>query len=256
MTHTAPWWETFYSNHYAEAMFQLDRNYLNQACDFLIDHLQLQPGQTVLDQCCGIGNVSLLLGQRGIAVTGIEQSVGYVRQAQERARLADLSQCHFIAADAFHYVSPTPLDAAFNWHTSFGYTPNDRENRRMLEAAFASLKPGGYFLLDFLNLPYVLKHFRATMITYHQTKEGDVEVIRESTPDLISGMLNQLWTFVYPKEERRLTQQTGTRMYLPYQLGELLTQSGFELIRYFGTLQGDALSLDTPRCICLARRPV
>lgn len=256
MSQAAPWWETFYSNHYAEAMFQLDRNYLNAASDFILDKLQLQPGQSVLDQCCGIGNISLLLGQRGIFVTGIEQSVNYVQQAQERARLGGLDNCHFVAADAFNYVSPTPLDAAFNWHTSFGYTPDDRQNRRMLEMAHASLKPGGYFLLDFLNLPYVLKHFRATMITYHQTREGDVEVIRESSPDLASGMLNQLWTFVYPNAERRLMQQTGTRMYLPYQLGDLLKASGFELIDYFGSLAGDPLSLETPRCICLARRPV
>lgn len=256
MSQATPWWETFYSNHYAEAMFQLDRDYLNAACDFILDKLQLQSGQTVLDQCCGIGNISLLLGQRGISVTGIEQSLSYVRQAQERARLGDLDQCQFIAADAFSYVSPTPLDAAFNWHTSFGYTADDRQNRRMLEMAFASLKPGGYFLLDYLNLPYVFKHFRATMITYHQTQEGDVEVIRESSPDLVSGMLNQLWTFVYSNAERRLVQQTGTRMYLPYQLGELLKQSGFELIDYFGSLTGDPLSIDTSRCICLARRPV
>ncbi|MGE3727467.1 MAG: class I SAM-dependent methyltransferase [Candidatus Sericytochromatia bacterium] len=255
MSQVAPWWEAFYTNHYAETLFQLDRNYLDSACDFIREHLQLQPGQTVLDQCCGIGNISLLLGKQGISVTGIEQSLAYVRQAQARAQQAKLN-CQFIAADAFTYVSETPMDAAFNWHTSFGYTADDRQNRRMLETAFASLKPGGYFLLDFLNLPYVLKHFRATMITYHQTQEGDVEVIRESRPDLISGMLNQLWTFVYPQEERRQVQETGTRMYLPYQLGEMLKQSGFELISYFGGLKGEPLSLDSSRCICLARRPV
>lgn len=254
MSPSAPWWETFYSSHYAEAMFQLDRTYLAQACDFILTQLQLEPGQTVLDQCCGIGNISLLLSQRGLKVTGIEQSSEYVHQAQVRAREAELN-CQFWVADAFDYVAPEPLDAAFNWHTSFGYTPDDRQNRRMLDAAFASLKPGGYFLLDFLNLPYVLSHFRATMITYHQTQEGDVEVIRESFPDLTAGMLQQKWTFVHPQQGRRLSQETATRMYLPHQLGDLLQTSGFELLRFFGGLQAEPLSMDSPRCICLARRP-
>ena len=251
----APWWETFYSNHYAETMFQLDQDYLKQASDFILHHLQLEPGKIVLDQCCGIGNISLLLGKMKISVIGIEQSLGYVRQAQERARLAELN-CQFIAADAFTYISNIPLDAAFNWHTSFGYTSDDKQNRRMLENAFASLKPGGLFLLDFINLAYVFKHFRPIMITYHPTRDGLVEVIRESNPDLASGMLNQNWTFVYPGAEERLTQFTATKMYQPYQLGELLKLSGFELIAYFGNLMGEPISFDTPRCICLARRPL
>jgi SAM-dependent methyltransferase len=254
MQQSERWWEQFYSDIYAEIMFKLDHHYLEQARGFIFHHLQLKPGDLIFDQCCGIGNISLLLGQADMRVRGIDQSENYVQIAKARAKERALD-CQFSTADAFTYTTEMPCDAAINWHTSFGYTPNDAQNRKMLESVYASLKPGGLFLLDFLNLPYVFKHFQATMITYHQSTEGDVEVIRESSPDLNTGMLNQSWAFVYRQIERRIQVETATRMYLPHQLGALIQQSGFDVLDYFGGLNGLPLNLETPRCIVLARRP-
>ncbi|PIQ28709.1 hypothetical protein COW36_11920 [bacterium (Candidatus Blackallbacteria) CG17_big_fil_post_rev_8_21_14_2_50_48_46] len=248
------WWKTFYTQHFAEIMLASEPSYLESARSFMFRHLRLQPGQRVFDQCCGIGNLSLTLAEAGLQVYGIDQSEAYILEARKRAQAAGLA-CEFEVADAFEFILSPTCDAAINWHTSFGYTPDDRQNRRMLDAVFASLRPGGYFLLDFINLPYVLQDFRATMISYHPSREGEVQVQRDSELDLKQGLMTQTWRFRYPHPEKNIEIQGATRLYLPYQLGDLLQEAGFEVLDYLGGLDDQPLSLATPRCICLARKP-
>lgn len=91
---TPAWWASFYQQTYAELMFQLPPEHLQQACEFILRHLQLVPGGRVFDQCCGNGNISLVLAARGLQLTGIDQSTGYIIQARERAAAQGLN-CHF-----------------------------------------------------------------------------------------------------------------------------------------------------------------
>lgn len=61
--------------------------------------LAIQPGDRVLDLFCGIGNFSLPIARRAAAVTGVEGAQVLVDRARSNAKLNNLNNADFIAAN-------------------------------------------------------------------------------------------------------------------------------------------------------------
>jgi SAM-dependent methyltransferase len=249
-----PWWASFFDDLYARVgLTGGDPALIEQIVEFLIGALELEPGMTVLDQCCGIGRLSLPLAQRGMRVIGVDQSAEYVDRATHKAASGGLT-CEFHCADAMEFVSPRPCDAAFNWFTSFGYLEDDEINLRMLQRAFESLAPGGRFVIDLINAAAVLADFRSMMVYPAQDRAGGIVVLTDNRADLPRGMVESAWTFIEP-DGRRQTRRVSTRLMMPHELGRLLRRCGFVDIRMAGWIDGSPLSLNSRRCIALARKP-
>ncbi len=248
------WWESFFDDAYADvALVRRDRDAAERDVGFLMEQLRLEPGCTVFDQCCGVGGLSLPLARQGVRASGVDANESYVRRARAEAGALELP-CTFHAGDAFVFVPAEPCDGAFNWYTSFGYTEDDRRNARMLRRAFEALKPGGRFALDYPNVSRVLRDLKGCMLLRHATDGSELLVIRETTVNLARGMFEQRWTFVGP-DGRRREKHGATKLYLPHALRELLTACGFEDVGQYGSSGGEGLTLDSPRCICVATRP-
>jgi SAM-dependent methyltransferase len=251
---TSDWWASFYDDNLAEMfLVRTDPAELEGTLAFLAARLDLAPGKTAFDQCCGIGGLSIPLAQRGVRLIGIDLCGPYIRRAREQAAALGLD-CRFQAADAFAFVPEEPCDAAFNWYSSFGYAAEDERNRQMLRRAFAALKPGGRFALDFPNMAGVLSDFKECIVRRHPAANQEILLLRESRLNLAGGMLEQQWTYVLPGD-RRVVRHSAVRFYLPHALGDLLAECGFTEIEFFGSIRGEPLALHSPRCIVLARRP-
>lgn len=78
--------------------------------DFLVDLLQLRPGQTVLDVGCGTGRHSVELARRGLTVTGLDISEGMLAQARARADSAGVD-VRWVQADATDFDLGRRFDA-------------------------------------------------------------------------------------------------------------------------------------------------
>jgi SAM-dependent methyltransferase len=247
-----PWWQSLYDETVAELLLaRPDPAELLATADFLTARLQLGPGRTVFDQCCGIGTLSLALARRGVRVIGVDLSAPYIDRAR---RAAEGLPCAFHHGDAFAFVPPAPCDAAFNWGTGFGNAADDADNRRMLRRAYEALVPGGRFALEFQNIPRVLRGFQRCLLRRGATRDGEVLLLRESTVALAEGLLRQTWTFVLPDGTQRV-RHSAVRLYLPHQIADLLRACGFADLAFFGSARGEPLDLDSSRCICVARRP-
>ena len=249
------WWQTLYDDIVAELfLLRQDPRHTSHTAWFLIHTLGLDPGTVVFDQCCGTGTMSLPMAEAGVRVVGVDQCEDYVRRANETATNKSLA-AEFHAGDAFAFVASTPCDAAFNWNTGFGNDPSDNRNREMLRRAFESLRPGGRFALDYQHVARLLRDFQHAL-TYRLSRPGgEVLLVRESEPDLPAGLLRQVWTFVLPDGTRRV-RRSVIRLYMPYDLAELLRSVGFTDVAFLGGTDGQPLTLDSPRCIATARRPV
>lgn len=251
----APWWTSFFDDDYAAyGLSSTPPAMQAQILDFLVSQLELQPGSVVFDQCCGIGRLSLPLAERGIRVIGVDQAQSYIRTAQSEADRRQLP-CQFVHGDAFEFVAFEPCDAAFNWFTSFGYSSDDAVNIRMLDRAFESLKPGGRFVLDHLNLPKIFSNFQTG--TFERSDAPDQEglvVLYENAPDFMTGMLNSTWTLMR-SDGRRDVRQVSTRMYLPHDLIRMFHTAGFEDVRLLGWVDGEPLTRASRRCIVFGRKP-
>ncbi len=251
----ANWWQTFFDDDYAAYGLANDPpEIIERSVNLIIRALELRPGHTVFDQCCGIGRISIPLAQRGIQIIGVDLVESYVRTARQRATEANLP-CEFHVGDACNFVSPRPCDAAINWFTSFGYTPDDEHNILTLRRVFESLKPGGRFLMDYLNVPGVMANFRASHVDRPTAPAlANVIVIHETRPDFLKGMIDSDWTFLYP-DGRRITRRVSTRAYMPHEIVSLLRRCGFEDIHLLGSADGEPFERTSRRCIVLATRP-
>jgi hypothetical protein len=151
-------------------------------------------------------------------------------------------------------VTPQPCDGVFNWYSSFGYADSDAGNREMLQRAFESLRPGGRFALDVPNLPGLLRGFQRHLVRHGQSNGKSVTLIRESSVNLVDGLLEQTWTWLV-ENESPVERHSALRLYLPHHIREMSEQCGFENVRFFGSVDRDPLVLDSPRLICVAERP-
>ncbi len=247
------WWATFYDEHFADFFMAVaDGDELEATVDFLRKRLGIQKAQRVFDQCCGNGRLSLPLAEAGAHLVGVDLNSDYIQKATARAQFKNFA-CDFYAADAYEFVSPAVCDAAFNWYTSFGFAASDDQNFQMLQNAFASLKPGGSYALDYFNAEHVLKFFKKLMRREYVTSAGHVELVRESR--IHSSRMEQCWTYVWP-DGRQVSKTSSFALYTPGDIAGMFTKSGFITIEQYGDVWGAGLSANLHRCICIGRKPV
>lgn len=248
------WWKSFYDD--TPFYLYLERNdpaELEATVRFLTNVLQVSPGDRLFDQCCGMGSVSIPLAKRGYRMVGVDLCEGFIKRANGDIAGRALS-AEFHVGDAFEFSPEEPCDGAFNWYTSFGYSAKDSENIRMLQRAFASLKPGAWFALDFLNAPMIRNNFQPTMVRKLDTPDGEIVITRNCEIDEETDLMKQVWNWQMP-DGRKIETPSTLRLYTPGQLVRLFERAGFTNVKLYGNLEGDPRSDRSPRCICVGRRP-
>lgn len=245
------WCHRFFDATFAAAV--LERVPSEAELDGLAQLLDLRPGARVYDQCCGTGAVAVPLAARGYRVQGADLISEYVEGARARAEGAGV-EAAFTVADARRHVPAPACDAAFNWYTSFGYSEDDAENLEMLRRAHEGLRPGGVLALEHRNLPGLLRVFQPRLERDHVVDGAALRSVRDSRLDLARGMLVQDWTWQRPGGPRR-TLHTEVRLYMPHELRAMFEAAGFVDVRLHGGVDGAPLDLESPRLICVGRRP-
>ncbi len=243
------WWDTFFDDAYADfGLVTGDVAARDALLDRLAARLRITPGDTIFDQCCGIGRLALPLAERGFRMIGVDLGPTYAARAQREADRRGLP-CEFHTGDAFDFRAPRPCDAAINWFTSFGYAEDDHQNARMLARAFESLRPGGWFALDLINVPRVIREFREAAVSRH----GELILIQEPRLNWRRGMIEATWTFIHP-DGRRTPRQLENRMFMPHELVRLLAGVGFVDIEACGA-DGEPFETSSKRLVMYGRRP-
>jgi ubiquinone/menaquinone biosynthesis C-methylase UbiE len=223
--------------------------------DFLIKSMDLKPGDRVFDQCCGGGPVSLALAQRGIEVVGIDQAEHAIAQAQRVAAERGLTRTFFKAADAFEYRTEQPCDAAINWSTSCGYSRDDDQNIKMFQRAFESLKPGGRFAVQYMNISD-----RDNFSFDGQPQEIDGQTVRRTNKisyDEVPGMSVSKWTYTYPDGHQEQLPASEMRAYSPDELKKLVEKAGFVDVSVRGDFDREPVTGPGAgqNVVVMARRP-
>lgn len=137
----------------------------------MISWLKLPQGSSVLDLCCGMGRHSLALADAGYKVTGVDLSNVLLREA----RAADSEgRVSWHQGDMREVPLDESYDAVMNLFTSFGYFEKDEEQLKVLKEIYRLLKPGGRFIIDYLNPAYVTAH-----LVPHSSREDEGNWIEE-----------------------------------------------------------------------------
>lgn len=145
------WYTSWFDTPYYHILYK-DRDYAEAEgfMDKLITKLALKKGAEILDLACGKGRHSIYLNKLGFDVTGIDLS----RQSIAQAKKHEKPGLEFHVHNMCKPLSKD-FDAVFNLFTSFGYFKDEEDNLETLKAIKKELKPGGYGVIDFMNVRYV-----------------------------------------------------------------------------------------------------
>lgn len=100
----------------------------------------------ILDLCCGTGQLTGILTERGYRVTGLDGSNEMLKYARENT-----PNVEFIHADVCDFTLPEKFDLVTCFFDSLNHVMTIRELGQVFRNVFSCLKSGGQFLFD-LNL--------------------------------------------------------------------------------------------------------
>ena len=142
------WYETAFRKEYTDLYYHRSDEAAKGEAEFAARVMGLAEGSAILDIACGAGRHARALTELGHHVVGIDLSVDLLAVAEGVTR---------VRGDMRALPFDGNFDAATSFFTSFGYFDDDG-NRATLAAGARALRPGGVYLLDFMNAPAVMAH--------------------------------------------------------------------------------------------------
>jgi SAM-dependent methyltransferase len=239
----AEFWETFYPYMFSEERFAAAAEQVEQLLA-----LTAFQGHAVLDLCCGPGRHSVLLAQRGFAVTGVDRTEFLLGKARERAEEANIA-VEWVHEDMRRSVRPGAFDLAINLFTSFGYFDDKDEDLLVLRNLHQSLRPGGQLVIDVMGKERLAKVFQPANI--EEEPDGALLVQRREIFDDWTRVRNE-WILVRDGIAR--TFRFYNTIYSGQELKDRLRAAGFDPVRLYGDLAGAEYGLDARRLVAVARK--
>ena len=149
------WYKNWFNSpFYHKLYFERDEQEADAFIKKLIAHLKPTPGSRMLDVACGKGRHSKTLASLGFEVIGIDISADSIAFAKQFEK----DNLSFYMHDMRLPFWVNYFDHAFNFFTSFGYFKTRREHDDAIRTIAKSLKPGGLFVIDYLNVHYAEDH--------------------------------------------------------------------------------------------------
>lgn len=246
------WYKTAFRYDYLRVYPHRNDEEARRQVDFLLDRLDVAPPRDVLDLGCGDGRHSLELTRRGYRVTGLDLSEDLLERARRRTAEEGLD-ITFVQGDMRDPPGTSAFDLVVNFFTSFGYFREDGENARVLEAIARSLRPGGRFLMDYLNREYVI----STLVPAdNRTLEGmEVEQHRWITgdPSEAGGHVRINKQVQIREDGAERSYNESVRMYTLEELDAMMERAGLKVTQTYGDFDGSPVSTDAPRNILIGQ---
>ena len=142
------WFESWFESDLYDIMYK--HRDMEEASSFLsklLMQLSPDPNANFLDLACGTGRHARFIHDQGYQVTGIDLSNRKIAIASKSSS----DNLEFYIQDMRKPFRINYFDFVLNLFTSFGYFENIRDNLRVIKSVKSSLKPGGVFVIDYLN---------------------------------------------------------------------------------------------------------
>jgi len=242
---THDWFESAFDKLYPVVYAHRTVEAAQPECDFAAAKLELKPSDRILDLCCGNGRHLVHMAKHSAHCTGLDYSAALLRLArtmlQGRARLvrADMRRQPFVA----------DFDVVVNFFTSFGYFMEEEDNQAAANSLGRALKPGGRFMIDFLNPA----HVEESLVPESERHNGDFRILERRWIDEKLRRVNKS-TVVEENNVRVSMTSESVRLYDLADLERILERAGLEITSVFGNYEGAPLTFRQPRMILIGRR--
>ncbi len=239
------WFEDqWFWEEYRSVLFPQERlDKTSKQVDRFEELLELQKGDKILDQACGIGRHSLELARRGYEVTGLDLSKSYMKEASDNAGELPVE---FIRGDMRTFVREEYYDAVINFWSSFGYFEVDYDNYQVLKNVYNSLKKGGKFLLDVMG-----KEILNRIYTERDWGRLDGGFFLEER-FLKDEYLESNWILI--KDGEVMEHRFLYKLYSRNELKRLLRRAGFTSVEIYGDLHRSNYGKNSERLIAISTK--
>lgn len=241
------WFEEWFDSPLYEKLYaNRDEEEAARLVELLDMELPLEKGAEILDLGCGRGRHAINLNKKGYNITGIDLSKEAIATAREKADQMGLSGIRFEVRDMRNPL-PKTFDAIVNLFTTFGYFKSDEENASVLDSVQKMLRPGGFFVLDYLNA-------RKVEQDHSKHDEGEFQGIHYDIKRHIDN------NAIIKEIEFSGTKIDGTKRYaervklygLPW-FEKQMAKRNMEIDRVYGNYRGDDFDPDTsPRLLIIS----
>jgi SAM-dependent methyltransferase len=250
-TNDRAWYVDFFGNDYLNIyrhIFTAERS--AQEVAFAERVLDLQPGASVLDLCCGQGRHSVPLAQHGYRVTALDLSPAYLELAQQAAQSHDV-KLEPVSADMRQIPFQNRFDAVINMYSSFGYLESEADDVRVLESVAKAIRPGGRFFLDMLNREWAVANYIQN--DWHSGPDGTLYVEHREL-DLATSRMQVSFTIVGADGGRRDSIGHDIRLYTLTEITRMLSRAGLTVTGTFGGFDGETYAINTRRMIISSQK--
>ncbi len=123
-----------------------------------------QSNRSVLDVCCGTGQLAVLFLEAGYKVVGIDSSEQMLIFAKENAkRFLGSGQAQFVQGDASNFVLDDRFGLVVSTYDALNHLENEEALKQCFHCVFNVLEKGGFFVFD-LNTRLGLRRWNSITI--------------------------------------------------------------------------------------------
>ena len=135
----------------------------------------------LLDLACGRGRHARAAADLGHEVLGLDLSRNSIEEARKRHEGAP--GLSFVTGDMRSFALDRHFDGVLNLFTSFGYFDRKADHLSVLERIREHLHPGGFLVLDFLDVPFA----KARLVAQDQITRNGVTYEMERHIERLPG---------------------------------------------------------------------
>ena len=240
------WFESWFDTEYYHSLYnKRDENEAEAFILALMDLLSVPKGSHIADIACGKGRHSRVLARMEMHVSGYDLSENSIAYATSLAGAKEQYQVH----DMRMPYAEANLDAAMNIFTSFGYFEHEEEDAACIANIFNMLRPGGWFIQDYLQASAVLP----SLPQQGSEQREDVQFLIRK---YIKGThIHKDITVMDAGQEMHF--QELVKVYSAEQLRVLHEAAGFQVKHIFGDyLLNPLVENQSPRIILVSQKPI
>jgi SAM-dependent methyltransferase len=233
------WFEEWFGEDYLRLYPHRDDAEAERAVSLIRRTLPFEAGWRVLDVACGAGRHARAFTAAGARCFGVDLSATLLRLARQ------VTDAPLVRADMRQLpIRPRSIDLTVNLFTSFGYFDKDSEHTSALAEMVSTVRPQGWFVIDFLNPASV----RRRLVPEETVGVGDsrIQVSRSVSPD---G--RYVCKSIRSPKGRHYSERV--RLFEPEQMTAMLATAGVEVRFSFGDYHGGPLARDSERTILLGQ---
>jgi len=244
------WFTELFRSEYLKSMGRRTGVDIEVEVGFLERALDLAGKQRILDVGCGYGRHALPLTRKGYDVVGVDLSMDLLRHGLALAKAEGLT-IKLVHGDMRDLNFKQVFNAALCMDTTFGYF-SDHENLLILRSIFASLKPGGRFVLDVANRDRAIQ-----LMPQRNWWEGDGCLVQEDVEFNDRTSRLSVRRFLVFSNGTQREYGVSLRLFSCHDLVSMLELVGFEIANVSGSMhtQGAFFGVLSERLIVTALKP-